>query len=96
MAGVADALLADVLLVPADGVPFGLYAVDAGAPGVSRTAVVSLDVTRPLCDLTLDGAPARQVASGEAAAHAVASALAAGAADARLRAARDRASAAWT
>ncbi|HUZ35934.1 MAG TPA: acyl-CoA dehydrogenase family protein [Streptosporangiaceae bacterium] len=80
VAGVADALLADVLLVPADGVPFGLYAVDAGAPGVSRTAVVSLDATRPLCDLALDGAPARQVASGEAAAHAVASALAAGAA----------------
>jgi alkylation response protein AidB-like acyl-CoA dehydrogenase len=80
VAGVADALLADVLLVPADGVPFGLYAVDAGAPGVSRTAVVSLDATRPLCDLAFDGAPARAVAAGEAAAHAVASALAAGAA----------------
>ena len=78
--GVADALLADVLLVPADGVPFGLYAVDAGAPGVSRAAVVSLDATRPLCDLTFDAAPARPVAAGGAAAQAVASALAAGAA----------------
>src|SRR5262249_55869904 len=74
--GVADALLADVLLVPADGVPFGLYAVDAGAPGVSRAAVVSLDATRPLCNLAFDSAPARPVATGEAAAQAVASALA--------------------
>jgi alkylation response protein AidB-like acyl-CoA dehydrogenase len=78
--GVADALLADVLLVPADGVPFGLYVVDAAAPGVDRAAVVSLDATRPLCDLAFDSAPARAVATGEAAAQAVASALAAGAA----------------
>jgi alkylation response protein AidB-like acyl-CoA dehydrogenase len=78
--GVADALLADVLLVPADGVPFGLYAVDAGAPGVSRAAVVSLDTTRPLGSLAFDSAPARPVATGRAAAQAVASALAAGAA----------------
>ena len=78
--GMADALLADVLLVPADGVPFGLYAVDAGAPGVSRAAVVSLDATRPLSSLAFDSAPARPVATGEAAAQAVASALAAGAA----------------
>src|SRR5262249_56669659 len=78
--GVADALVADVLLVPAAGVPFGLYAVDAGAPGVSRAAVVSLDATRPLCNLAFDSAPARPVAAGEAAAQAVASALAAGAA----------------
>jgi alkylation response protein AidB-like acyl-CoA dehydrogenase len=77
--GVADALLADVLLVPADGVPFGLYAVEAGAPGVSRAAVVSLDATRPLSNLAFDSAPARPVATGEAAAQAVASALAAGA-----------------
>jgi alkylation response protein AidB-like acyl-CoA dehydrogenase len=78
--GVADALIADVLLVPADGVPFGLYAVDAGAPGVARTAVVSLDATRPLCDLAFGSAPGRAVATGTAAAEAVASALAAGAA----------------
>jgi alkylation response protein AidB-like acyl-CoA dehydrogenase len=78
--GVADALLAGVLLVPADGVPFGLYAVDAGAPGVTRTPVVTLDATRPLCDLSFQAVPARPVATGAAAAHAVTSALAAGAA----------------
>ena len=77
---VADALIADVLLVPAEGVPFGLYAVDAGVPGVTRTAVVSLDATRPLCDLAFDSAAARAVATGDAAAQAVTSALAAGAA----------------
>ena len=57
--GVADALLlADVLLVPADGVPFGLYAVNARSAGVSRAAVVSLDATRPLGSLAFDSAPA--------------------------------------
>ena len=80
VAGVADALLADVLLVPGDGVPFGLYAVDASAPGVRRTPVVSLDATRPLCDLAFEAVPARAVATGAAAPRAVASALAAGAA----------------
>ncbi|HEY6279022.1 MAG TPA: acyl-CoA dehydrogenase family protein [Streptosporangiaceae bacterium] len=80
VAGVSDALIADVLLVPGDGVPFGLYAVDAGDPGVSRAAVVSLDATRPLCDLALNAVPGRLVASGADAAGAVASALAAGAA----------------
>jgi len=78
--GVADALLAGVLLVPGDGVPFGLYAVDAGAPGVRRTPVVSLDATRPLCDVAFEAVPARTVATGAAATQAVASALAAGAA----------------
>jgi len=58
--GLIDALPADVLLVPADGVPFGLYAVSAGDEGVTRVPVVSLDMTRQLCDLTLDGAAARK------------------------------------
>jgi len=80
VAGVADALPAAVLLVPADGVPAGLYAVDAGAPGVSLSPVVSLDQTRPLADLALDGAPARPVASGPDAERAVSAALASGAA----------------
>jgi alkylation response protein AidB-like acyl-CoA dehydrogenase len=78
--GVADALPAGVLLVPADGVPFGLYAVEAGAPGVTVTAVSSLDQTRRLADLAFDGAVGRPVATGEAAAHAVSTALTAGAA----------------
>jgi alkylation response protein AidB-like acyl-CoA dehydrogenase len=80
VAGVADALPASVLLVPADGVPSGLYAVEAGAPGLTVTPVVSLDQTRPLADLTLDSVPARLLASGRDARRAVAAALAAGAA----------------
>jgi alkylation response protein AidB-like acyl-CoA dehydrogenase len=78
--GVADALPASVLLVQADGVPAGLYAVDATAPGLTVTPVVSLDQTRALADLALDGVPARRVASGPDADRAVAAALAAGAA----------------
>jgi alkylation response protein AidB-like acyl-CoA dehydrogenase len=75
---VADGLAADVLLVPADG---DLYAVDAvdGAE-VRRTAVTSLDMTRRLCDVVLSSAPARRVATGEAARSAVAAALTTGAA----------------
>jgi alkylation response protein AidB-like acyl-CoA dehydrogenase len=80
VAGVADALPADVLLVPADGVPYGLYAVSAADAAVTRTPVVSLDATRQLADLTLDDVPARQVAAGAGAEQAVAAALSAGAA----------------
>jgi alkylation response protein AidB-like acyl-CoA dehydrogenase len=78
--GVADALPADVLLVPADGVPYGLYAVPVTEAGVSLTPVVSLDMTRQLADLTLAGVPGRRIASGPTAERAVVSALAAGAA----------------
>jgi alkylation response protein AidB-like acyl-CoA dehydrogenase len=77
---VADALPADVLLVPAEGVPNGLYLVEVTAPGVHRTPVVSLDMTRQLCDITLDDVPARQIAVGAAADQAVDAGLAAGAA----------------
>jgi alkylation response protein AidB-like acyl-CoA dehydrogenase len=77
---VADALPADVLLVPTDGVPYGLYAVAADAAGLSRAPAVSLDMTRQLADLTLADAPGRRIASGEAADRAVAAGLAAGAA----------------
>jgi alkylation response protein AidB-like acyl-CoA dehydrogenase len=77
---VPDALPADVLLVAADGVPNALYLVEATAPGVHRTPVVSLDMTRQLCDVSLDGAPARQVAVGTAAEAAVDAGLMAGAA----------------
>jgi alkylation response protein AidB-like acyl-CoA dehydrogenase len=76
--GVADALPADVLLVPADGVPFGLYAVRAA--DASPTPVVSLDMTRQLADLTLAGVPGRRIAAGAEAQRAMAAALAAGAA----------------
>jgi alkylation response protein AidB-like acyl-CoA dehydrogenase len=77
---VADALPADVLLVPAEGVPNGVYLVDATAPGVHRTPVVSLDMTRQLCDISLDDAPARQIAVAAAAEAAVDAGLTAGAA----------------
>jgi alkylation response protein AidB-like acyl-CoA dehydrogenase len=77
---VADALTADVLLVPADGVPSALYLVEANGPGVHRTPLVSLDMTRQLCDVALDDAPGRQVVVGPAAEAAVSAGLAAGAA----------------
>jgi len=76
---VTDALPADVLLVPADGVPSALFLVEATAPGVHRTPRVSLDMTRQLCDITLNDAPARQLAAGAAAEAAVTAGLNAGA-----------------
>jgi alkylation response protein AidB-like acyl-CoA dehydrogenase len=78
--GVADGLLADVLMIPADGVPFGLFAVRADDPGVTRTPVVSLDMTRQLCDLRLDNAQGARIAVGSRADDAIAAALQAGAA----------------
>jgi alkylation response protein AidB-like acyl-CoA dehydrogenase len=77
---VADALPADVLLVPADGVPNGLYLVEGTAPGLHRMPLVSLDMTRQLCEVSLDDTPARQLAAGDAAAEAVNAGLTAGAA----------------
>lgn len=54
---VAGAIEADVLLVPAGG---RLYAVDAAEAGVEP--VVSLDMTRPLADVSLAGAAGAVVA----------------------------------
>jgi alkylation response protein AidB-like acyl-CoA dehydrogenase len=79
VSGVADALPAGVLLVPADGVPHGFYLVDMAAEGVAKAPVTSLDMTRQLCDLSFDDAPATLVASGQAAERALDAALAAGA-----------------
>ena len=59
---VADALIADVLLVPAGDALYAVAAADA-----ARTPVVSLDMTRQLCDVAFDGASARRIASGPAA-----------------------------
>jgi alkylation response protein AidB-like acyl-CoA dehydrogenase len=61
---VADALPAGVLLVPATGVPTALYVVETSAPGVHLSPIVSLDMTRQLCDVTFDDAPARLVVVG--------------------------------
>jgi alkylation response protein AidB-like acyl-CoA dehydrogenase len=80
VSGVADALPAGVLLVPADGVPAALYLVDVSAAGVAKAPVTSLDMTRQLCDLSFDDAPGTLVASGPAATRAVGAALTAGAA----------------
>ncbi|WP_128377114.1 acyl-CoA dehydrogenase family protein [Streptomyces cavernae] len=61
LTAVADAACADVLLVPADD--GGLYAVDASA--VTVTPQVSLDLTRPLAKVSLDGAPGRLLGDAE-------------------------------
>ncbi|WP_232247798.1 acyl-CoA dehydrogenase family protein [Kitasatospora azatica] len=53
---VADALSADWLVVPTEG--GALYLVEGGFTVTART---SLDLTRPLADVVLDGAPARLV-----------------------------------
>ncbi|MER5377833.1 acyl-CoA dehydrogenase family protein [Streptomyces sp. NPDC002553] len=72
LTGIADAAVADVLLVPAeDG---GLYAVQTSS--VTVTPQVSLDLTRPLATVTLTGAPGRRLGD---AAPAVRRALRAGA-----------------
>jgi len=77
--GVADALPAGMLLVPADGVPHALYLVDMAAEGVAKAPVTSLDMTRQLCDLSFDDAPGTLIASGQGAERALDAALAAGA-----------------
>ncbi|GAA3029722.1 acyl-CoA dehydrogenase family protein [Streptomyces glomeratus] len=61
LTGIADAAAADVLLVPADD--GGLHAVDAGA--VTVTPQVSLDQTRPVATVTLDGSPGRRIGEAE-------------------------------
>jgi alkylation response protein AidB-like acyl-CoA dehydrogenase len=63
LTGIADAAVADVLLVPADD--GGLYAVESDA--VTVTPQVSLDLTRPLATATLDGAPGRRLGDAETA-----------------------------
>lgn len=61
LTGVADAVAADVLLVPAeDG---GLYAVEAGDASV--VPQISFDLTRPLATVSLEGAPGRRVGVSE-------------------------------
>lgn len=61
LTGIADAAVADVLLVPADD--GGLYAVDSDA--VTVTPQVSLDLTRPVATVRLDGAPGRLLGAAE-------------------------------
>ncbi|MCS0600807.1 acyl-CoA/acyl-ACP dehydrogenase [Streptomyces sp. LP11] len=61
LTGIADAVGADVLLVPADD--GGLYAVAADA--VTLTPATALDPTRPLATVTLDGAAGRRLGAAE-------------------------------
>jgi alkylation response protein AidB-like acyl-CoA dehydrogenase len=79
ISGVADALPASLLLVPVDGVPYGLYAVRTSSAGVGMRPQVSLDMTRQLCDVHLEQVPAQRVALGQVAEQAMAAALLAGA-----------------
>jgi alkylation response protein AidB-like acyl-CoA dehydrogenase len=80
---VADAGFADLLLVPAitpDGPAlFAVTAEDASTGGLIREAVTSLDLTRPLYDVTLVDVPARRLADGDPAVAAFARALTVGA-----------------
>jgi len=61
VSGAADALAADVLLLPRED---GLYAYDAS--DVARTALTTLDRTRPLADLDFTGAKGRRIGGAEA------------------------------
>jgi alkylation response protein AidB-like acyl-CoA dehydrogenase len=63
---VVDGGAADDLLVAAAG-PDGvaLYAVEASAPGVDRTPLVTLDLTRPQARIQFSDAPARLVADSD-------------------------------
>jgi alkylation response protein AidB-like acyl-CoA dehydrogenase len=80
VSSVADAAVADLLVVPAVGQDGpGLYTVRAGARGVALTAPVPLDLTRPIADVTLDRVPARRVAGPGAAEAALTRALLTGA-----------------
>lgn len=81
---VADASVADVLLVPAmtESGP-ALFAVEAEAEGLKRDGATCLDLTRPLADLAfagVAGVAGRQLAAGDAAVAALSHALRVGAA----------------
>ena len=59
---VVDGAAADLVLVAArDQAGVGLFAVAGDAPGLGRTPLVALDVTRPLARLDLATVPARRV-----------------------------------
>ena len=77
---VADAVTADVLVVAAVGPEGpGIYEVAADAAGVRIEPVTSLDLTRPVADVTLTGAAARRLAGPATAAAALENALLTGA-----------------
>ena len=73
---VVDGGAADVLLVAATGPDgLGLYAVDATGPGVTRTALGTLDLTRPQAVVEFAGAPGTLVAGPDEAERVITQAL---------------------
>ncbi|MFJ3712988.1 acyl-CoA dehydrogenase family protein [Streptomyces sp. NPDC090053] len=74
--GVADAVAAQVLLVPTGE---GLYAVETEAPGVIVEPQVPLDLTRPLAAVTFEGAQGKLLADAPTSRAAVDRGLLAGA-----------------
>jgi alkylation response protein AidB-like acyl-CoA dehydrogenase len=73
---VADARVADVLIVPAQGADgLELHAVPVAQQGVTVDPVTSLDLTRPIADVSLDGATSTLLAGPESAESAVDGAL---------------------
>jgi len=78
---VVDAAVADLVVVPAVGPEGpGLYVVDVDQTSARTKRRTSLDLTRPVADVTLDKAAARRVAQGQAAEAALDSAIVTGAA----------------
>ncbi|MFC5751867.1 acyl-CoA dehydrogenase family protein [Actinomadura rugatobispora] len=66
---VVDGASADLLLVPArlDGGETAVFAVRAGAPGLTVTPLVTLDPTRKQAAVAFDGASARRLGEADAA-----------------------------
>jgi alkylation response protein AidB-like acyl-CoA dehydrogenase len=78
---VVDAAAADDLLVAANGADgVALYYVDAAGPGVDRTSLVTVDLTRPQAIIRLSEAPARLVAGPDEAERVIGHALRVGSA----------------
>jgi alkylation response protein AidB-like acyl-CoA dehydrogenase len=78
---VVDGVVADEVLVAAkgpDGV--GLYAIDATSTGVDRTALATIDLTRPMATVQFSDAPARLVAGPDEARRVITHALQVGSA----------------
>ena len=78
---VVDADSADELIVAATGSGgMSLYAVAADGPGVQRTPLVTMDLTRPQATIAFEGAPARLLAGPQEADRVITHALQVGAA----------------
>ena len=78
---VVDGSAADEILVAAYGsAGISLYAVDAAAPGVTRTPLVTMDLTRPQAVIEFAGAPARLLAGPQEAERVITHALQVGSA----------------